>query len=114
LSRLASGYGLSFHRPEQDWREAFDKYFPDIFEAILRYRLELLATGYEHEYIWPEAYGEFDLLEMGIHGAALPIPLQVLWTVFFGVKVEPHGSSRGMRAYPVMKAMVKVKKPYGT
>lgn len=113
LSRLARGYGLSSHRPEQEWREAFDKYFPELIEAILRYRLELLASGCDHEYTWPEASGAYDLREMEALSAMLKQPLQVLWTLFPGVKVNPPGSTLGMKAYKGMKAMVKVKEIRG-
>lgn len=69
--------------------------------------------GCEHEYTWPEASGSYDLREMDALSAMLKQPLQVLWTVFPGVKVRPPGSTLGMRAYKGMKATVKVKKVRG-
>lgn len=113
LSRLARGFGLPSHRPEQDWREVFESNFTELIESILHYRLQLLASGCEHVYTWPDASGSYDIREMGIHGAKLDLPLQVLFTVFPGVKVKPPGSSLDMKSYAGMKAMVKVRKPRG-
>ena len=112
LSRLARGFGLSSHRPEQDWRAVFEQYFTQLIEEIPHYRLNLLASGCEHMYTWPDAAGEYDLREMDIHGAQMKLPLQVMFTVFPGVKVKPPGAAN-MRAYKGMKAMVKVEKPRG-
>jgi hypothetical protein len=98
LSRLARGFGLSSHRPEQDWREVFDTVFTELIEAILHYRLQILATGCEHAYTWPNTAGAYDIRHMEIHGAKMKLPLQILLTVFPGLKVKPPGSD-SMRTY---------------
>lgn len=110
LSRLARGYGLSSHRPERDWHDVFETVFTKLIEEILHFRLKLLATGCEHVYTWPDAAREYDLREMDFHGARIGLPAQVMFTVFPGVKVRPHGSAN-MRPYKRMKAMVKVETP---
>jgi len=110
LSRLARGYGLSSNRPERDWRDVFETVFTKLIEEILHFRLKLLATGCEHVYTWPDAAQEYDLREMDFHGAQMKLPVQVMFTVFPGVKVKPHGSAN-MRAHKGMKAMTKVEMP---
>ena len=110
LSRLARGYGLSSHCPERDWRDVFGTVFTKLIEQILPFRPKLLATGCDHVYTWPDAAQEYDLREMDFHGAQMKLPVQVMFTVFPGVKVRPHGSAN-MRAYKGMKAMVKVETP---
>lgn len=112
LSRLARGYGLSSHRPEREWRDVFETVFTKLIGAILHFRLKLLATGCEHVYTWPDAAQEYDVREMDFHGAQMELPVQVMFTVFPGVKVRPHGSAI-LRAHKGMKAMVKVETPRG-
>jgi hypothetical protein len=108
LSQLARGYGVSSHRPEQDWREVFEAEFTKVIAAILRKRLELLATSREHEYTWVEASASYDLGEMAIHGALMKSPQEVLWTVFPGIKVRLRGLE-DLRSYGGTKAKVKAK-----
>ena len=108
LSQLARVYGVSSHRPEQDWCEVFEGEFTGIIAATLRKRLELLATGREHEYTWPEASASYDLGEMAIHGGFMESPQEVLWTVFPGIKVRLRGSDE-LGSYGGMKAKVKAK-----
>jgi hypothetical protein len=112
LSTLAEIHGLSSNRPEQDWQEVFTSAFTDLIEAILRFRLELLATGCQHEYTWPDAGCHYDLREMESHGAKMQLPLQVMFTVFPGLKVLIPGTDT-MRALTGTKAMAKLRKVGG-
>jgi hypothetical protein len=84
LLTLARCYGLSSNRPEQEWLEVFMPAFTQLIESILRYRLELLATGCKHAYTFPNADAHYDLKEMEIHGARMKIPLQLCLQVSFG------------------------------
>lgn len=108
LSQLAAVYGVSSHRPEQDWREVFEAQFTGVIAAILRKRLELLATGREHEYTWPEASAPYDSAEMAIHGGWMASPQEVLLTVFPGFKVRMRGEV-DLVSYRGMNAKVKAK-----
>lgn len=112
LARLAQGHGLSAHPLEKDWLAVFEPSFTELIEAILRSRLELLATGCEFVYTWPDTSVAYDLREMDIHGAKLNSPLQVLFTVSPGLKVVVP-SSDNMRTLKGTKAMVKVRKTSG-
>lgn len=109
LSTLANAYDLSSDLNERDWQEAFDDNITTLIEAALRYRLELLASGYDHAHTWPEADEKFDEAEMEIHGANRARQnLQVLFTVFPGTKEMVEGSNK-METYSATHATVKVR-----
>lgn len=109
---MAQGYGLSSSLNEEDWWAVFEEGITELIEAILRSRLELLATGCEFVYTWPDEGVAYDIREMGIHGGRLPLPLQVLFSVCPGLEVVIPGTSN-MRALTGTKAMAKVIKPWG-
>jgi hypothetical protein len=114
LSTLTQGHGLSSNCPEQDWLEVSTPAFSKLIEAILRFRLELLATGCQHEYSWPDVGVEYDIRTMEFHGAKMQLPLQVMFTVFSGLKaVLPGAVANPMRALSGTKAMAKLRKVGG-
>ena len=69
LSTLANAYDVSSDLNERDWQEVFDDNITTLIEATLRYRLELLASGYDHVHTWPKADEMLDESEMTVHGA---------------------------------------------
>jgi len=110
LSRLARGHGLSSHQLERNWREVFETAFTELIEAVLHFRLKLLATCCEHSYTWPNYSDSYLITEMDNQGASQLLPLDVLFTILPGLKVKGPNSN-SLKMYPGMKAKVKVKKP---
>lgn len=103
LSTQAQGYGLSSGLDEQAWQETFDAKITELIAAVLRYRLELLASGHEHVHTWPNTEDQHDYAEMEIYGAKKGRPLQVAFTVFPGTKMMVPEFGR-----PGLKATVRV------
>lgn len=106
LSRLARGLGLASNLNERSWQETFEETITELIEAVLRYRLGLLASGRDHVHTWPATEDAYDLREMEIFGAKMIPPLQVLFTIFPGTKSGSNATS--MRARQGAKAKVKV------
>ena len=73
--------------------KVFENDITPLIQKVLHHKMQLVATGCEHSYIWPSNGDEIDENEMVEYGAPMYEPL-VRYTVFPGLKVNFPSSHR--------------------
>lgn len=112
LSSYAKLLGLSSNHSETETLNVFESEFADVVQKTLHCRLQLLATGCEYAFTWPNPDDVFDSRTMQIQGGRSENTADqsvVLSTMFPGLEIKPM-SSNEMESLPDAKAVVKVQR----